>query len=91
MTDTPTPGQTPYHTLEIKDRTYRFRKPRLPELDAIGSRAKKSSVTASIEFSKSIVWDDDKADWARLTDDMPGKAAEVVSEVFEKLGFPKPD
>jgi hypothetical protein len=86
-----TAGHTPYYTLEHEGRAFRFRKPRLAELDAIGSKAKKANVTASIDFSKNIVWDDDKTDWITLTNDLPGLAAAVISEVFEKLGFPKPD
>ncbi len=80
----------PFYTYTDDDDTgksFRFRKPLTSELDKMGSNAKKVPVTSAIELSKILCAEQDKPAWSSFTDEFPGAAATVLSEVMAKLKF----
>jgi hypothetical protein len=81
------PNISAFATYEVDDVTFRFRKPKVAELDRMMSKMRKATVSASIDFSLEIVFPSDKDAWKSVLGHQPGAASESMNEVLEKLGF----
>lgn len=80
-----------FFDLEHEGKSFRFRKPSVAECDLVMNRMRKAATTAGVEFSKTLVAQNQKEDWAKLVEEKPGLGLTVTSRVLDKLGFPKGD
>jgi hypothetical protein len=85
--DKSTPA-TPFYQFDYEGRTFGFRRPRISELDLVGTKARKVPVSSSLQFTQSIICDADKEAWNAHLDTFPGSAARVSTAVMELLNFP---
>ena len=79
---------TSFYKFEYEAQIFNFRRPRLSELDLVGTKARKVPVSSSLSFSQSIVHDVDKDAWNTHLELFPGSAARVATGVMELLNFP---
>lgn len=75
------------YTIELEQGTFRFNKPKTPQLDRYLSKASSKLVSSGKVFTLELVVDDDREAWVAALERRPGLTTAVVQHIMEDLGF----